>query len=238
MTNINPAPPQNNFNDSMMPSVDAAIQPPIAPPLPQMTNPQSPVSSEQPNLNKVKSTGSGSNKLWIILLVLLAMVIGFWIGYFTNEYFFQSAQDQLLVPPPITDRVFEPIDDFEPEPMEVNKEFIIFKDEQNYLNDGLNFISQEQCVEDEIAMLTAIEDDYITIQINQWTLQEDSGEYTAELVDYQLRDQECLTVRPICMDVFIERCFSLENIDGVYSLDYEFRQEGTMPLTPDLEPVL
>jgi len=235
MTNINPAPSQINSNESMMPNLDVANQTPIATPQAQMTNPLPTISIEQPSVNKVKNSGNGSNKLWIILLVLLAMIIGFWIGYFTNEYFFQDVKNQpVVVPPPISEPVFEP----EPEPMEVEKEYIMFQGEQNFLNDGLNLTSQEQCVEDEITMLTSIEDDSVTIQINEWILQEDTGEYAAELIAYQVRDGECLAVRPVCMDIFIERCFSLEIIDGVYNLDYEFREESTIPSTPDLEPVL
>jgi hypothetical protein len=251
MTNIKPAPSQNSFNDPVMPTVDFNSQPAIKTavqsPTPDAKAPvanQVHVPKEQININKNRASKTDSNKLWIILLVLIATIIGFWIGYFTNEYFFRNdsnpnnligedGQTAPIVPPTV-----EPVADPTSEPVEVNKEYIVFKDEENYLNDGLNFISDEQCVEDEIAILKAIGDDYLTIQINEWTLQEDSGEYLAELVDFQVKDQECIAVRPICPNVLIERCFSLENIDGVYHLDYEFREGEMMPQSPDLESEL
>jgi len=233
MTNVNPVPPQSSFNSSSMPNIQLPV-----------VNNSTPIAKEEPNINKNKSIGSSSNKLWIILLVLLAMIIGFWIGYFTQEYFNQNnvKQNDLVgrvnQPTPIIQPTVEPVIQPTTAPAAINKEYIFFKGDLNYLNDGLNFVSQEQCVEDEIAKLIAIEDDSLTIQVNQWTLEEETGEYLPELIDFQVQDQECIMVRPICPNVSVERCFSLENIDGVYHLDYEFREEGTMPPATDLESEL
>jgi len=248
MKNINPAPPQNNFNETLnfnaQATIDTTPQPPTPSIQPPVLNNQAPLTKEEPIINKKRDSAGDSNKLWIILLVFLAMIVGFWIGYFTHEYFYQSTVNQENLTgeanqlPPAVQSVVEPVDESMVQPSAVEKEYIIFKDEESYVNDGLNFTSQEQCVEDEIAVLTSIEDDYVTIQINQWTFQEDSAEYLAEKIDFQVKDQECLAVRPICPNVFIDRCFSLENIDGVYHLDYEFREEGEMPQSPDLEPEL
>jgi hypothetical protein len=250
MTNINPAPPQDNFNNSAGVSPDMNTQATTRLSSSQsVSNSQAPrFTAQTPKIEEViqskknKSMGGGSNKLWIILLFFLAMIIGFWAGYFTHEYFYQTNSetsnliDQVNQVSPVQPTV-EPITEII-EPVELNKEYILFRGEENYLNDGLNFTSQEQCVEDEIVMLTAIEDDYLNIQVNEWTLLEDSGEYVANLIDFPVRDQECITVRPICPNVSIQRCFSLEVIDGVYHLDYEFREEGVASYSSELEAEL
>jgi hypothetical protein len=279
MTNINPAPSQTNFSSQnnmnpVLPNQAATVGslnslnksvPPIAP---------NKVSVEQPHINKAKGYANHSNRPWIIFLIFLALIIGFWIGYFVNEHFYQNLEKQEnligsinqpeeIIPPgsesileepinnlekePISNPNFDPNVDpnlnpnfdpnlsvasnsaTEPEPAAVEKGFIFFRGEQNFLNDGLNFVSGHQCAEDEIAMLTAIEDDHLTIQINQWTQQE-NGEYVAELIDFEVRDQECIEVRLICPGLTVQRCFSLNVVDGVYNLDYEFREEGAISL--------
>ena len=258
MTNINPVPPQDNFNNSPTTSPEFNTQavpnlsssqsrsnsqaPTLTGQAPPLTG-QAPKVEEQIKIKKNKSVGDGANKLWIILLFFLAIIIGFWAGYFTHEYFYQSNPEpndlinQVNQPTPV-EQTFEPVSEVATAPAQINKEYIVFRDQEAYLNDGLNFTSQEQCVEDEIVMLTAIEDDYLNIQINEWTLEEDSGEYVANLIDFQVQDQECIAVRPICPNVSINRCFSLELIDGVYHLDYEFVEEATATTSSALEAEL
>lgn len=232
MNNVNPVPPQNN-------PVPAQNNPePLIPrsdnnPFLQRT--QAPVISEQIKTNKVKNSSEVSNKLWIIFLVLFSIIIGFWIGYFTNDYFYQSAQDKCAVPtPPISNQV-EFLPSPTPEPIMIEKNYINFRGVESYINDGLDFSSEQQCVENEIVTLTAIEDDFITIKINQWTVSEDSGESVAQLIDFQVRNQECLPVKSLCSDISIERCFSLENINGVYHLDYNFIESALLDQTEEIE---
>ncbi len=250
MTNINPVPPQNNFNNSTIPSsnynppavTDSSSPPPASAQTPTFTS-QIPKVAEQIPSKENKSVGNGANRLWLILLFFLAMIIGFWAGYFTHQYLYpinpapKTVINQVNQPTPVEQTV-EPVSEIATAPAQINKEYIIFRDEEIYLNDGLNFTSQEQCVEDEIVILTAIEDDYLTMQMNQWILQEDSGEYVANPIDFQVSDQECIAVRPICPNVSINRCFSLELIDGVYHLDYEFIEEATATTSSALEAEL
>lgn len=234
MTNINPVLPQENFDSAAIPSAN--------PPSPTLKH-QNPKILEQSKIKKSQTAGGSSNKLWIILLVFLAMIVGFWAGYFTQEYFYQGqAETNDLIGQanqlPALDQTVESVPEIATEAAEINKDYIIFRGEESYLNDGLNFTSQEQCVEDEIVMLTAIEDDYLTIQTNLWNLQEETGEYTAELIDYQVRGGECLLARPVCPNVFIDRCFSLENIDGVYHLDYELIDISEVSQSSELDSEL
>ena len=222
MNNINPAPLQQSFSESLV--------------SPNLNVPPS-VVKEQPTFSQTKlNSAGGSNKLWIILLILLAMIVGFWIGYFTHEYFFrnQGFEDQLGIVEPVNEVNFEPVSEplLEPEEelTQLQSDYIIFRDETININDGLNFISQEQCVEDETALLTDIGEDYVNLQINQWRWDEELQETVADLIDFQVRDQECLGVRPICPGLTIDRCFTLANVDGVFYLDYNFREEGAMLL--------
>ncbi|HNV45371.1 MAG TPA: hypothetical protein PKG78_02980 [Candidatus Woesebacteria bacterium] len=250
MTNINPVRPQDNFNNPVAPSsgynspaaTNLSSPPPSSSQPPTFTG-QTPEVAEQIPSNKHKSVGDGANKLWLILLFCLAIILGFWAGYFTHQYFYQSNPvpntviNQVNQPTPV-EQTFEPVSEVATAPAQINKEYIIFRDQEVYLNDGLDFTSQEQCVEDEIVILTAIEDDYLTIQMNEWTLQEDSGEYVASPIDFQVSDQACIAVRPICPNVSINRCFSLELIDGVYHLDYEFIEEVAATTSSALEAEL
>lgn len=229
MNNINPALPQNHSTEPLMPVNKISSQPSVAPIQSTMTPNQPTVLTEQPHINKVKNVGNGSNKLWLIFLILIAMIIGFWIGYFTNEYFFKNAQTKIERPLPAISNQGNIVPTMEPEPVFVEKGYINFRGVENYINDGLNFTSDHQCVEDEIVTLSSIEDDAITIKINQSVLQEDTGEYVEELADYQVRNQECTPVKTTCADLNVERCFSLENIDGVFNLDYSFKESSAVP---------
>lgn len=229
MNNINPAPLQNNYAEPLMSASNPNPQP-------SPTPLQSSFVSKPVHVNQAKNSSGGGNKIWIIFLVLFAMIIGFWAGYFTNDYLYKSTQDKREVPaPPISNQDhFSPT--LEPEPVAVEKGFIYFREEQFSVNNGLNFADEQQCVEDEIATLIAIEDDFITIQLNQLTVQEDTGESVAELVDYQVRDQECTPVESTCPDINMERCFTLENIDGVYHLDYSFLENNFPDQSEEVTP--
>lgn len=220
MQNINPAPSQNNYNQPLASNNDPSFQTPVAPP-------PTPVISETIKVTKASDSGNTSNKLWIIFLVLVAMIVGFWIGYFTNDYLYQSAQEE-------RQELLSTIDEQaardlfpESDPIEVEKSYINFRGEWSYIGDALNFTSEQECVADEIVMLTAIDDDFVTIEIKHPILQEETGEYVVELGDYQVRDQECLVAESSCLGTSIDRCFSLENIDGVWHLDYDLIENTT-----------
>lgn len=220
MQNINPAPSQNNYNQPLASNNDPGFQTPVA-------SPPTPVISETIKVTKASDSGNTSNKLWIIFLVLVAMIIGFWIGYFTNDYLYQSAQEErqeLLSA--IDEQVAGDLSQ-EFDLIEVEKSYINFRGEWSYIGDALNFTSEQECVADEIVMLTAIDDDFVTIEIKHPVLQEETGEYVVELGDYQVRSQECLVAESSCLGTSIDRCFSLENIDGIWHLDYDLIENTT-----------
>lgn len=214
MQNINPAPSQNNYNQPLVGNSNPNLQTPIAPV-------QNPVISETIKITKASNSGNASNKLWIIFLVLVAMIVGFWIGYFTNDYLYQSAErerQELLSA--IDEQVARDLFP-ESDSIGVEKYYINFRGVESYIGDALNFTSEQQCVADDTVTLRAIDDDFVTIEIKHPVLQEDSGEYVMELGDYQVRSQECLAAESSCLGTSIDRCFSLENIDGVWHLDYD-----------------
>jgi hypothetical protein len=206
MTNINPATPQRDFSNSPQPAIN--------------------------NSGDSQSTGS---KLWMVLVILLAMIVGFWIGYLTNDYFYQSVRNQENLMNQMNEQDLEPVVDLEEDLMIVEDQFIIFNGEEIYLNETISFLSEEQCVDDETMVLIAINEDSITLQRDMVDPIEDTEEFVEETLDLQIRDQDCVELtQEICPDVRIERCFSLTNIDGVHHLDYGFGEEGVMPL-PDSE---
>ena len=57
---------------------------------------------------------------------------------------------------------------------------------------------------------------------------EETGEYVMEVGEYQVRAQECLVAESSCLGTSIDRCFSLENIDGVWHLDYNLIDNATL----------
>ncbi len=228
MQNINPAPAQNNYNQPLVGNSNPNLQTPD-PQTPNSQTPNSqapvappptPVLRETIKVSKASDAGNASNKLWIIFLVLVAMLVGFWLGYFTNDYFYQMAEKEGQELQSAIDYQTEDYSVQDPDPIEVEKSYINFRGEWNYIGDALNFTSDQECVADEIVMLTAIDDDFVSIEIKHPVLQEETGEYVMEVGEYQVRAQECLVAESSCVGTNIDRCFSLENIDGVWHLDY------------------
>ena len=210
MTNINTAPFQQEFSNtnSTMASNDQAISD-----------------------NTQITQDSDSNKLWLALLVILAIIVGFWIGFFVNEYFYQGAISQENLMDSVNEQDLEPIVELEKNPTIMENQFIIFNDEEVYLGDAISFLSKEQCVDDEIMVLKAIDEESITLQTNRLNSQEEDVEELAEeVLNLKIRDQDCVELtQEICPDVNIERCFSLTNINEVYHLDYGFEEESINP---------
>ena len=240
MQNINPAPAQNNYNQPLVGNSNPNLQIPNS----QIPNSQTPIApapkpviSETIKVTKTSNSGNTANKLWIIFLVLFAMLVGFWLGYFTNDYLYQMAEKERQELQSTAD---DQIEDYlvpESDLIEVEKSYINFRGEWNYIGDALNFTSDQQCVADEIVTLTTINDDFVTIEIKHPVLQEDSGEYVMEVGNYLVRDQECLVAESSCLGTSIDRCFSLENIDDVWHLDYDLIENTTLDQAETLETV-
>lgn len=231
MQNINPAPAQNNYNQPLVGNNNPNLQTPSS----QIPNSQAPIAPpptpvlrETIKVSKASDAGNASNKLWIIFLVLVAMLVGFWLGYFTNDYFYQMAEKERQELQSAIDNQTEDYLVQDPDPIEVEKSYINFRGEWNYIGDALNFTSDQECVADEIVMLTAIDDDFVSIEIKHPVLQEETGEYVMEVGEYQVRAQECLVAESSCLGTSIDRCFSLENIDGVWHLDYNLIDNATL----------
>ena len=243
MQNINPAPSQNNYNQPLVGNSNPNLQiPNVQTPNPQTPNSQTPVAPppipvirETIKVSKASDASNTSNKLWIIFLVLVAILVGFWLGYFTNDYFYKTAEKERQALQSAIDYQTEDYLIPESDLIEVEKSYINFRGEWSYIGDALNFTSDQECVADEIVMLTAIDDDFVTIEIKHPVLQEETGEYVMEVGEYQVRGQECLVAESSCVGTNIDRCFSLENIDGVWHLDYNLIENTTLEGTEVVE---
>ena len=108
--------------------------------------------------------------------------------------------------------------------------YIIFQDKKVTLGDTFNFSPQNECVEDTVATLSAIEKDSVTFKIKEWNWKDNLKTSIEEITEYKVRDKDCIVARPKCMDVGYKYCFSLSVINSVLNVNYELKGESLIPL--------
>lgn len=154
-----------------------------------------------------------------ILAVFVVVVLG--------VYYFSLKSNKDVIKPPV-----------KPTPILENKtnpeegKYIIFQDKKIALGDTFNFSPKDSCVEDTIATLSAITKDTVTFQIKEWNWKNDLNTSIEEITDYNIKDKDCLVARPKCMDVGYKYCFSLSTMNPILSVNYELKEESTMPRPP------
>jgi hypothetical protein len=215
MTNINSAPFQQDFSNA-----NSAI-----------------ASNDQAISDNAQTTQeSDSNKLWLALLIILAIIVGFWIGFFVNEYFYQSPEDQNaqidviddLTPEPIVERAIE-VDRTE-EIDGTGEEYIVFREENYNIGETISIAPDNECISEDLNLiLTDIQEDKLVFEVEALVLDRSINQFVEEMIEIEIEDQYCSPALTSCENTPLDYCFSVNSVDGIYNLGYELR-EGT--LTP------
>jgi len=177
------------------------------------------------------SNDEGSNRLWVILLILLAIIIGFWIGFFVNEYFYQVPVDQFDPTDPIDNEISEQVDDQfgEEEETEGGDEYIVFNEEYIYIGESVAFLSNNECIEDLNLSLIGIQGNVIAFQADDQIL--DPASRTAETAEKGVEllgrfdEPLCLPAQSSCQNVVYSYCFYMTHENDNHYLDYELVED-------------
>ncbi|MFO0703951.1 MAG: hypothetical protein U0525_04480 [Patescibacteria group bacterium] len=110
-----------------------------------------------------------------------------------------------------------------------NKNYINFMNKKIKIRDDFNFAPTDSCVEDISAKLENISDNSITLQVKEKKWVDELNTSIDQIEKYELKNQDCIIARPICMDVGYKYCFNIKEEDGVKDVTYELKSESTMP---------
>ncbi len=195
-----------------------------------------PSQQEFSNTNSQAPQDDSSNRLWIILLIVLSVIIGFWLGFFINEYFYQNPGNEAdstnlvdeLVVEPARDQVVEQQDSEIIEGVEgTGEEYIIFQ-EQNYgTGETISFPSGNECLKNLNLVIEDIQEDMITFQIEEFasTVHEDPNEAGDGCIWGDFKDPSCFSIRSSCEDTLFEYCFYMTHADGLHYLNYDLGEQ-------------
>jgi len=110
----------------------------------------------------------------------------------------------------------------------VLREKIVFNGDEIDVNEEFNFNPENNCVADIKAVLTAVNEDSITLKI----LEEqrlNRNFYPSDKGVIQIQDKTCILAYPLCMDVAYSYCFDVDISNITPSYTYELESKSTMP---------
>jgi hypothetical protein len=207
MTNFNPALlSKSNFSNSTNES-----------------SPDSNVDDRQTMGGGRTSENTSSNRLFTILSLSLTIIIGFWIGFLINEYFYQVPIDQ----PGLANSVDE-FGSFDQEAIESDEDAYIIFQEQNYaIGETITLSSNDDCLKNLSLVVEDIQKDIITFQIEGFDslVREDPGNSGDGFVWGEFKDPLCFSTQSLCGDALFDYCFYMTHIDGLHYLDYDLEKQ-------------
>lgn len=193
-------------------------------------------SSEQTISDSAQITQENdSNKLWLALLIIFAIIVGFWIGFFVNQYFYQVPINE-----PNSPNSFDDLETSNQERVVINGyPYIVFQEQDYGVGETISLPSGNECLKNLNLVIEDIQEDIIAFQIEEFdpTLYENSDEAGDGLIWGDFKDPICFPIRSSCEDTLFEYCFYVTHTDEFYYLNYDLgEQRSSESLIRALEP--
>jgi hypothetical protein len=115
----------------------------------------------------------------------------------------------------------------------LEQKYLIFEGKSINIGDKFDFSADESaCLKNTTATLSAINQDSIIFKMKEINWKDDLKKSIEEIVDYKVRNNECISARGNCMDVSYQYCFSFTKESSVRQVTYNVKGRSSMPQPP------